>query len=450
LPLEIFDPSQGPPLIILSLTQLNIKYYARKNIIKRFMKPLAEKLRPQNLDEFFGQRHLLDEDCPLRQGLEKGQLHSMILWGPSGTGKTTLARIIAGYVEGHFAQISAVLDGVKELRAVIENAKKFQNIGQKTVLFVDEIHRFNKAQQDGFLPHIESGLITLIGATTENPSFELNRALLSRMSVYVLKVLSAEELAQILQRALAHEGLEAMDGEARALVIKVSGGDARRLINIVEQVALAKLAVLDKVSMGVLLQEKISAFDKGGDIFYQQLSAFHKSVRGSSPDGALYWMARMLVAGCDTKTIARRLLAIASEDIGNADPRALEITLNAWQIFERVGAKEGNRAIAQAAVYCAVAPKSNAIYKAFNQAMSAARESSDLAVPKHLCNAPTGLMDELGYGEGYRYAHDEVDGFAKGQSYFPKEMGEQIYYEPVDRGLEIKISDKLKQLRSEK
>jgi len=414
------------------------------------MKPLAENLRPQNLDEFFGQSHLLNGTHPLRQAVDNGQLHSMILWGPSGTGKTTLARIIARQVDGHFAQISAVLDGVKELRVVIENAKKFQNIGQKTVLFVDEIHRFNKAQQDGFLPHIESGLITLIGATTENPSFELNRALLSRMSVYVLEALNTSALAQILQRALTHEKLEAMDENARLSVINSSGGDARRLINIVEQIALAKLDKLDGVSVGNLLQKKISAFDKGGDIFYQQLSAFHKSVRGSSPDGALYWMARMLVAGCDVKTIARRLLAIASEDIGNADPRALEITLNAWQVFERVGAKEGNRAIAQATIYCAVAPKSNAVYSAFNQAMSAAQNSANLNVPKHLCNAPTALMDELGYGEGYRYAHNEQDGFAKGQTYFPEELGEQVYYQPVNRGLEIKISEKLKQLRGNK
>ena len=414
------------------------------------MKPLAENLRPQILDDFFGQSHLLNNNHPLKQAIDRQKLHSMILWGPSGTGKTTLARIIASQVDGHFAQMSAVLDGVKELRAVVENAKKFQNIGQKTILFVDEIHRFNKAQQDGFLPHIESGLITLIGATTENPSFELNRALLSRLSVYVLNPLSAQELSQILDRALAHEQLELNDKEVRAQIINASSGDARRLINIVEQIALAKLAVLDAQSVGQLLQDKISVFDKGGDIFYQQLSAFHKSVRGSSPDGALYWMARMLVGGCDPKTIARRLLAIASEDIGNADPRALEITLNAWDVYERVGDKEGNRAIAQAATYCAVAPKSNALYKAFNQAMSEAKASADLEVPKHLCNAPTALMSDLGYGEGYRYAHDEVGGVAEGQTYFPEALGEQQYYVPTDRGLEIKISEKLKSLRQKK
>ena len=414
------------------------------------MKPLAENLRPQNLADFFGQSHLLNDNHPLKQAIDNQQLHSMILWGPSGTGKTTLARIIARQVDGHFEQMSAVLDGVKELRAVVENAKKFQNIGKKTLLFVDEIHRFNKAQQDGFLPHIESGLITLIGATTENPSFELNRALLSRLSVYVLNPLNAEELHQILDRALVHENIALTDKEARSQIINASSGDARRLINIVEQIALAKLDRLDSDSVGRLLQEKISAFDKGGDIFYQQLSAFHKSVRGSSADGALYWMARMLVGGCDPKTIARRLLAIASEDIGNADPRALEITLNAWNVFDRVGEKEGSRAIAQAAVYCAIAPKSNAIYKAFNQAMSEAKDTCDLPVPKHLCNAPTGLMNDLGYGEGYRYAHDEVDGVSHGQTYFPDKLGEQQYYVPTDRGLEIKISEKLKTLRQKK
>ena len=414
------------------------------------MKPLAENLRPQNLADFFGQSHLLNDNHPLKQAIDNQQLHSMILWGPSGTGKTTLARIIARQVDGHFEQMSAVLDGVKELRAVVENAKKFQNIGKKTLLFVDEIHRFNKAQQDGFLPHIESGLITLIGATTENPSFELNRALLSRLSVYVLNPLNAEELHQILDRALVHENIALTDKEARSKLINASSGDARRLVNIVEQIALAKLDRLDSDSVGRLLQEKISVFDKGGDIFYQQLSAFHKSVRGSSADGALYWMARMLVGGCDPKTIARRLLAIASEDIGNADPRALEITLNAWNVFDRVGEKEGSRAIAQAAVYCAIAPKSNAIYKAFNQAMSEAKDTCDLPVPKHLCNAPTGLMNDLGYGEGYRYAHDELDGVSHGQTYFPDKLGEQQYYVPTDRGLEIKISEKLKTLRQKK
>ena len=412
------------------------------------MMPLAEALRPKNLQDFCAQDHLLKDTHPLKQAINNKQLHSMILWGPSGVGKTTLARIICAQVDGYFVQLSAVLDGVKELRAVVENAKKYQNIGQSTVLFVDEIHRFNKAQQDAFLPHIESGLITLIGATTENPSFELNRALLSRMSVYVLEALDEKGLMQILQRCLVHLDLT-LDKASQERIIASSGGDARRLINSVEKIEQAKLIQLDVQSIGQFLQDKVATFDKGGDIFYQQLSAFHKSVRGSSPDGALYWMARMLVGGCDPKIIARRLLAIASEDIGNADPRALEISLNAWDVYERLGDKEGNRAIAQAAVYCAVAPKSNAVYKAFNQAMSEAQATGDLPVPKHLCNAPTRLMSELGYGQDYRYAHDELEGISQGQTYFPKALGEQSYYQPTDRGLEIKIAAKLRKIRGE-
>lgn len=418
--------------------------------MKSSLKPLAENLRPQTLAEFFGQSHLLSNNHPLRQSIENKQPHSMILWGPSGTGKTTLARIICRQIDGYFAQLSAVLDGVKELRSVIKNAKKFQNIGKQSVLFVDEIHRFNKAQQDAFLPHVESGLITLIGTTTENPSFEINSALLSRLNVYVLEPLKTHDLMQILQRALTYKHLILADEDSKNSIISASAGDGRRLINIVEQITLAKLNPINARTIKELLQDKISLFDKGRDIFYQQLSAFHKAVRGSSPDGALYWMARMLVGGADPRTIARRLLAIASEDIGNADPRALAIALNAWQVFERIGEKEGNLAIAQAAVYCAVAPKSNAIYKAFNQAMMQARETSDLPVPKHLCNAPTKLMSDLAYGAGYRYAHDEIDAVARGQTYFPKVLGEQNYYMPTTRGLEIKISEKLKQLRGEK
>ena len=412
------------------------------------MKPLAEILRPDNLETFCAQQHLLNDAHPLKQAINIKQLHSMILWGPSGVGKTTLARIMCAQVEGYFVQLSAVLDGVKELRTVIENAKKYQNIGQTTVLFVDEIHRFNKAQQDAFLPHIESGLITLIGATTENPSFELNRALLSRVSVYVLESLDAAGLMQILKRSLEYLKLT-LDQSSQEMIVASSGGDARRLINIVEKIDQAKLSQPDEKSIAQFLQDKVASFDKGGDIFYQQLSAFHKSVRGSSADGALYWMARMLVSGCDPKTIARRLLAIASEDIGNADPRALEITLNAWNVYERLGDKEGNRAIAQAAVYCAVAPKSNAVYKAFNQAMSDAKQTGDLAVPKHLCNASTSLMSELGYGQDYRYAHDEADGISHGQTYFPQEMGERHYYAPTDRGLEIKITEKIRKIRGQ-
>lgn len=409
--------------------------------------PLAEILRPKNLDEFYGQSHILGDGKALTQAINNNKLHSMILWGPSGSGKTTLARIIASQINGYFAELSAVLGGVKELRSIVENAKKFEQIGKQTILFVDEIHRFNKAQQDAFLPHIESGLIILVGATTENPSFELNSALLSRSSVYILNPLNYKELDQILSKALKHESLEISDDKAKMQIINASSGDARRLINIIEQISMANLISLDIESIDQLLQDKISSFDKNGDIYYQQLSAFHKSVRGSSPDGALYWMARMLVGGCDAKVIARRLLAIASEDIGNADPRALEITLNAWDIYNRVGAKEGDRAIAQAAVYCAVAPKSNAIYKAFSEAMDDAKNSLDLAVPKHLCNSNTAIMSDIGFGKGYRYAHDEPGAIALGQNYFPTELGEKEYYLPTDRGLEIKISEKLKHLR---
>jgi len=411
-------------------------------------KPLAETLRPTILADFVGQRHLLDGDKPIGKILADGKLHSMILWGPPGSGKTTLARIVCNQMSAHFEQMSAVLDGIKELRNVLDHAQRYQQHNKSTVLFVDEIHRFNKAQQDAFLPHIESGLVTLIGATTENPSFEINSSLLSRLRVYVLKKLNDDELSIIAKRALESQSVKLEDDGSLSHIIAASGGDARRVINIVEQLSKQSDKALNKNDVRKTLQEKIGTFDKGGDIFYQQLSAFHKSVRGSSPDGALYWMARMLVSGCDPKVIARRLLAIASEDIGNADPRALQITLNAWDVYERLGDKEGNRAIAQAAVFCACAPKSNALYKAFNQAMVDAKSSGDLEVPIHLCNASTQLMKEFGYGEGYRYAHNEPGAFSKGQSYFPEEMGEQIYYEPTDRGLETKIREKLKELRS--
>ena len=411
-------------------------------------KPLAETLRPVDLSDFIGQQHLLDSDKPIGKAIKDNQLHSMILWGPSGVGKTTLARIICSQMGAHFEQMSAVLDGVKELRNIIKHAELYKQNNKSTILFVDEIHRFNKAQQDGFLPHIESGLLTLIGATTENPSFEINSALLSRARVYVLKKLSNEELEVIALRAMKAQQISLEDDGSLALVIENSDGDARRLINIIEQLTTNSGKALRKTDVVKTLQNKLGSFDKGGDIFYQQLSAFHKSVRGSSPDGALYWMARMIVSGCDPKVIARRLLAIASEDIGNADPRALQICVNAWDVYERLGDKEGNRAIAQAAVFCACAPKSNAVYRAFNSAMEAAQESNDLEVPMHLRNAPTKLLEGLGHGKGYRYAHDEPDAFSKGQTYFPEEMGEKIYYEPTDRGLEIKIKEKLEQLRS--
>ena len=412
-------------------------------------KPLAETLRPTELKDFVGQQHLLDSDKPIGKAINDNQLHSMILWGPSGVGKTTLARIISSQMGAHFEQMSAVLDGVKELRNIIKHAELYKQNDKSTILFVDEIHRFNKAQQDGFLPHIESGLLTLIGATTENPSFEINSALLSRARVYVLKKLSNEQLEIIALRAMKEQQISLQSDGSLALIIENCDGDARRLINIVEQLANSSGKPLSQSDVIKILQKKLSSFDKGGDIFYQQLSAFHKSVRGSSPDGALYWMARMIVSGCDPKVIARRLLAIASEDIGNADPRALQICVNAWDVYDRLGDKEGNRAIAQAAVFCACAPKSNAVYRAFNSAIEAAKESNDLEVPIHLRNAPTKLLEELGHGKGYRYAHDEPGAISKGQSYFPEEMGERIYYEPTDRGLEIKIKEKLDQLRSD-
>jgi len=412
-------------------------------------KPLAEKLRPSELNEFIGQRHLLDSDKPIGKALIDQQLHSMILWGPSGVGKTTLARIICSQMGAHFEQMSAVLDGIKELRNVIKHAELYKQNDKSTILFVDEIHRFNKAQQDAFLPHIESGLITLIGATTENPSFEINSSVLSRSRVYILNKLSDEELESIALRAMTDQGVRLESDGSLSLIIHSSDGDARRLINIIEQLTQKSNKALDKKDIIKTLQQKVSSFDKGGDIYYEQLSAFHKSVRGSSPDGALYWMARMLVSGCNPKVIARRLLAIASEDIGNADPRALQITVNAWDVYERLGDKEGNRAIAQAAVFCACAPKSNAVYNAFNTAIAEAKETSDFEVPVHLRNASTKLMEELGHGKGYRYAHNEPDAYSKGQTYFPDEMGEKIYYEPTDRGLEIKIKEKLDQLRSD-
>lgn len=410
-------------------------------------KPLADAMRPLSLNDFVGQAHLLDDNGPIAISLKNNSLQSMILWGPTGSGKTTLAKIICNHIGAHIEQMSATLDGVKELRVILENAKLYLKNNTKTVLFVDEIHRFNKSQQDAFLPHIESGLITLIGATTENPSFEINTALLSRVHIYILKKLNIKQLKIIANRIIKKKNLIFKDKNILDDIVNISAGDARRLINIIEHISFINKNEIKKEDVEKILSEQISFFDKGGDIYYQQLSAFHKAVRGSSPDAALYWMARMLVSGCEPKIIARRLLAIASEDIGNADPRALQITVNAWDIYERVGDKEGNRAIAQATVFCACAPKSNAVYKAFNNAIKAAKKTGQLAVPKHLCNAPNKFMQNLDYGKNYNYSHNEPDGLSTQQKYFPEEMGEQIYYEPVDRGLEIKIKEKLQQLR---
>ena len=399
------------------------------------MIPLAEKIRPDSLQNFVGQTHLVGKNKPIYNMLQSAKIFSMIFWGSSGTGKTTLARIIGKHTKANFIELSAVLIGVKELRKVIEGAKLTKNLKQETIIFIDEIHHFNKSQQDVLLPHIESGLITLIGATTENPSFELNNAILSRLSVFIFNPLSYDELKTILTSLIK------LNDKDLNSVISASNGDSRKMLIIIEQIQ-----HLNNDDITNFISNNLANFDKGGDIYYQQLSALHKSVRGSSPDGALYWFARLISAGCDAKIIARRLLAIASEDIGLADPRALNITLNAWDIYHRVGAKEGNRAIAQALVYCSIAPKSNALYKAFNQVMVDV-EGDNSPVPKHLCNATTKLLKEYGFGEGYKYAHNEEGAIAKGQTYFPKVVGEKEYYQPTDRGLEIKISEKLKKLR---
>ena len=421
--------------------------------------PLADRMRPRDLDEFAGQTHLLASGKPLRVAIEKGRLHSMILWGPPGTGKTTLARLMARRVDAQFLSLSAVLSGVKEVRAAVEQAKQARAThGKATVLFVDEVHRFNKSQQDAFLPYVEDGTVTLIGATTENPSFELNNALLSRARVYVLRSLTVEELHQVIDRALedrerglGDQGLD-ITAALRERIAAAADGDARRALNYLEiaagyAAAQGELRISETLLTEVLAGGTPRRFDKGGEAFYDQISALHKSVRGSAPDAALYWLARMLDGGCDPIYIARRVVRMASEDIGNADPRALELALNAWDIQERLGSPEGELAIAQAVTYLACAAKSNAVYTAFAAAMQDARSSGSLEVPLHLRNAPTRLMKELGYGRQYRYAHDEPDGYAAGERYFPEELGERVYYHPVQRGLEIKIAEKLAQLK---
>ncbi|MFQ3220718.1 MAG: putative ATPase [Paraglaciecola sp.] len=413
--------------------------------------PLAARMRPHSIEQYFGQQHIVGQGKPLRLAVSRGQCHSMILWGPPGTGKTTLAEIIALHCDAHIERISAVTSGVKDIRNAIEKAKQYAaSQSKRTILFVDEVHRFNKSQQDAFLPFIEDGTVTFIGATTENPSFELNSALLSRARVYVLKQLSTDELTDIASRALSdtQRGLGqlklSIDDNAMSLLVQLAGGDARRLLNYLELAA--DFVEQETITPEVVKQavgDKVAQFDKGGDQFYDMISAFHKSVRGSAADAALYWYARMLVAGGDPLYVARRLLAIATEDIGNADPRAMQVCLNAWDIFHRVGPSEGERAIAQATLYCAAAPKSNAVYNAFKSAINDAKNLADYAVPEHLRNAPTKLMKDLGYGQQYRYAHDEPHAFAAGESYMPPELKDTRYYHPNERGLEIKLKAKL-------
>ncbi|ELH4234390.1 replication-associated recombination protein A [Vibrio fluvialis] len=418
-------------------------------------RPLAARMRPQTVEQYIGQQHVLGPGKPLRRALEAGHIHSMILWGPPGTGKTTLAEVAANYANAEVERVSAVTSGVKEIRAAIEKARENKLAGRRTILFVDEVHRFNKSQQDAFLPHIEDGTVAFIGATTENPSFELNNALLSRARVYKLTSLSQTEIRQALDQAIedTERGLGKQAAQFHDNVLdrlsELVNGDARMSLNYLEllyDMAEENEQGEKQITLSLLAEvagEKVARFDNKGDIWYDLISAVHKSIRGSNPDGALYWAARMISAGCDPLYIARRLLAIASEDVGNADPRAMQVAMSAWDCYTRVGPAEGNRAIAQAIVYLACAPKSNAVYTAWKQALSDAQNFPEYEVPVHLRNAPTSLMKDLGYGAEYRYAHDEPGAYAAGERYLPPEMTGTRYYQPTNRGLETKIGEKL-------
>ena len=412
--------------------------------------PLAERLRPRTLDEVIGQQHLLGAGRPLRTAFDKGRLHSMILWGPPGVGKTTLARLMAGVADAHFIVLSAVLAGVKDIREAVEQAQLLRQQGRATVVFVDEVHRFNKAQQDAFLPHVESGLFTFIGATTENPSFEVNSALLSRATVHVLKVLDDNDLAALLVRAQALLQAPPLSDGARQRLIGHADGDARRLLNAYENLVASNgpVALLDEAALEAALGELLRRYDKSGDQFYDVISALHKAVRGSDPDAALYWLARLLDGGADPRYAARRIVRMASEDIGLADPRALRLALDAAEVFERLGSPEGELALAEAAVYLAVAPKSNAVYKAWNEVRAFVKQDGTRPVPERLRNAPTRLMKSLGHGEGYRYAHDEDQGYAAGERYMPDGLRDKRFYAPAPRGLEQRIAERLAELRA--